>query len=138
MGDLTCVETSGGLPNTQNTTTNLGTRTATIIVEEGENVTCTFKNLQIAPTAATASISGQALTAQGLPVSRAVISLFNTSTSETRTVRTSSFGYYSFEDLPVGNFYILTINSKRYVFDNNTLSFVLNENLQNLDFTGGY
>ncbi|CAN5502498.1 hypothetical protein BH10ACI1_BH10ACI1_19440 [soil metagenome] len=138
LADLTCVETAGGLPNVQNSTTNLGTRTATIIVEEGENVTCTFKNLQLVPTAATASIRGQVLTVQGMPVSKAVISLFNASTSEMRTIQTNPFGYYSFEDLEVGNFYVLTINSKRYVFNNNTISFVLNENLENVNFEGGY
>lgn len=137
-GAPVCVETAGGLPNIINTTTDLGTRTATIIVEEGENVTCTFSNLQIVPTAATASIRGQVLTELGYPVAKARITLYNSGTFETRTVETSPFGYYSIEDLPVGNFYILTVNSKRYVFNNNTHSFVLNEDMENVNFTGGY
>jgi len=41
---LTCTEDPGGLPQTDNSSTNLGTRTATIIAEEGEIIACTFTN----------------------------------------------------------------------------------------------
>jgi hypothetical protein len=41
---LVCVEDPGGLSQTDNSTTNLGTRTATLLLEEAELVTCTFTN----------------------------------------------------------------------------------------------
>jgi hypothetical protein len=44
LSSLNCVET--GLGHLDNSTTNLGTRTATINLEEGEDVVCTFTNAQ--------------------------------------------------------------------------------------------
>lgn len=41
---LACVEDPGGLPQTDNSTTSNATRTATIIAEEGEIITCTYTN----------------------------------------------------------------------------------------------
>lgn len=137
LADLDCVETAGGAPNSNNTTVNLLTRTASIIVEEGETVVCTFKNLQITPTSATASVSGQVLTESGQPIGKARITLLNTATSELRVAQTNAFGYYSFEELPVGNFYVLTVGSKQYVFGNNPRSFVLMEDMEDVNFTAG-
>lgn len=41
---LSCLEQAGGLQNSQNTTVNAGTRTANIVAEEGEIITCTYTN----------------------------------------------------------------------------------------------
>ncbi len=41
-----CVEQSGGLPDTQNSSMNASTGTATIIAEEAELITCTFTNVR--------------------------------------------------------------------------------------------
>jgi hypothetical protein len=41
---LSCLEQAGGLQNSANTTVNVGTRTANIVAEEGEIITCTYTN----------------------------------------------------------------------------------------------
>jgi hypothetical protein len=52
--DVSCVETG-----IKNSTTNLGTRKATIIAEAGESIVCTFRNSQLAPSAAEAPSIGK-------------------------------------------------------------------------------
>ncbi len=86
-----------------------------------------------APSAANASISGRVVTNGGNGIRNAVIQL-TSATGETKYVRTSSFGYYKFEDLEVGQTYILTVSAKRYTFANPTRVITLNEDLTDEDF----
>jgi hypothetical protein len=130
LSDILCSETGG----TSNTTVNFDARTANIIVEPGESVTCIFRNTQATPSAAHASVSGRAVLADGTGVSGATLSLTDISSGEVRTVITNGFGYYSFENLQVNTFYTLTIEHKRYFFEQNTRSFTLMDDLTSLDF----
>ncbi len=135
LGDITCIETAGGgVPNSQNSTVNLGTRTANIILEEGESVTCTFNNLQLGPTAANAFIEGQALAPAGRGISRARINVLNVNTGESRTVFTNVFGHFRVDNLPVGFFYVVTIDHKRFKFENDSQSFSLDDNVSGIEF----
>ena len=139
LADISCVETAGaGLPNLQNTTINFGARTANIVVEQGEKITCTFKNLQVIPTAATASIGGRVLTETGLPLRRAAVTVFNANTLETRTVYTNSLGYYRVDGLTVNDFYIVTVAHGKRAFQSSTQSFTLEDNLTDLNFVAVY
>ena len=134
LGGLNCVETAGGLPNILNTTVNFATSTASIIVEEGESITCTFSSTQLIPSAALASITGRVVTADGSGIRGARLVLTDVNTGEVRYATTSSFGYYDFSELTVENFYVLTISSKRYSFLNDSRSFTLNGDLSDVDF----
>jgi hypothetical protein len=67
------------------------------------------------PTAAGVSISGRVLTSGGGGLTNATVALTD-STGQTRTTRTSSFGYYLFDDLSAGQSYVITVNSKRYSY----------------------
>ena len=134
LGGLNCVETAGGLPNILNTTVNFATSTASIIVEEGESITCTFSSTQLIPSAALASITGRVLTADGSGIRGARLVLTDVNTGEVRYATSSSFGYYDFSELTVENFYVLTISSKRYSFLNDSRSFTLNGDLSDVDF----
>ncbi len=86
---------------------------------------------QLAPLAATVSISGRVLTANGNGISKARISLVNQN-GEVFYVKTSAFGYYKFEELNAGETYILNVNYKRYQFNTQIIS--PNENLEELNF----
>jgi hypothetical protein len=90
----------------------------------------------LGPTAANGSVSGRVMTENGRGISRARVSVLNANTQETRTYQTNSFGYFRFDDLPFGDFYIVTVNHKRYVFANGTQSFQLLENVTDLTFLG--
>jgi hypothetical protein len=136
--DSACVETSGGLPNTVNSSLSFGTRTATIIVEEGESVVCTFKNLQTIPTAANAVITGRVMDANGYGILGARLTITNLATGETKSAVSNNFGNYVLEDLPVSDFYILTVNHRKFSFNVSTRSFTLNDNLEGVDFMASW
>lgn len=86
-----------------------------------------------APTAAGASISGRVLTSQGSGLTNAIVHL-TMETGETLTTRTSSFGYYRFDDVAVGQNVILAVTSKRYHFTPRLVS--IYESVRDVDFTG--
>jgi aqualysin 1 len=96
-----------------------------------------YSYMLLAPTAATASVSGRVTTGTGLPLRRASVSVFNANTLETKTVYTNNLGYYRVEGLPVNNFYIVTVGHKR-TFANNSQSFTLNDNLTEVNFVALY
>lgn len=131
---ITCVETAGGLPNTANTTVNLPARTANIIAEEAEFITCTFRNTQFQPTAAHASVSGRTVDSFGNGIANTRVVITDAQTGESRYAITNPFGYYTIEDLEVGSFYFLTVSNKRYTFVDDTRTFTLNDSLSDVDF----
>ncbi|MDM7923436.1 MAG: carboxypeptidase-like regulatory domain-containing protein, partial [Pyrinomonadaceae bacterium] len=135
LSDIVCVSTmDGGFPNTNVTTVDLVTLTATIRPDEAESIVCTFKNAFTGTTAAPASISGRVATADGTGIYGARMVLTNASTGETVYATTNPFGYYTFEGMPVSDFYILGVGHKRYTFAENQRTFTLNEDLVGVDF----
>lgn len=139
LSDLACVSTAGTVagftfPNTNNNTITFAERKARIVLEEAERVVCTYKNLQLVPSAGEATVSGRAVRADGRGLNGAMLTLLNVNTGETSVARTNQFGYYSFTDLPVSEFYVLTIEHKRHHFLENTRSFTLNDEIASLDF----
>jgi len=86
------------------------------------------------PTAATVSVSGRVSTAGGLGITNAVMTLLD-SQGRTLTARTSGLGYYRFDDLPVGQSYVLSISSKRYVFTPSSRLVSLDSEVTDADFT---
>jgi len=85
----------------------------------------------LGPTAANVSISGRVMTADGRGLSRASVILTDMN-GNSRTATTSVFGYFRFDEVMVGETYILTAVSKGYVFQQQTIS-VLDE-MSGLDF----
>ncbi|NOT47740.1 MAG: S8 family serine peptidase [Acidobacteria bacterium] len=131
---IQCSETGGGVPNVQNTTVNLQNRSANIVVEAGEQVECIFTSQERSPTAANATVSGRVSNSAGTGVRGVRLSLINAATGEVRTTATSSFGYYSFGDIPVSGFYILRVEpSKKYTIVDGTRSFALTDNMVSPD-----
>ena len=71
--------------------------------------------VQAAPTAATVSVSGRVMTSDGRGIRNVRLSLTD-SNGQVRTATTTSFGYYHFEDVQVGETYILSASGKHYTF----------------------
>lgn len=67
------------------------------------------------PTAAMASVSGRVLNPEGIGLVNAKVILTD-SVGNSRVVTTSSLGYYKFDEVEVGQSYILSVTSKRYLF----------------------
>jgi Putative Ig domain/Carboxypeptidase regulatory-like domain len=86
------------------------------------------------PTAADSSIRGRVITPSGRGLSNAFVNLINTTTGETRLAKTTTFGYFNFQQLETGDFYVISVKSKRYYFESR--SFTLNDNIEDLVLTG--
>jgi hypothetical protein len=91
-----------------------------------------FENLT--PTAATATINGRAADSNGQGIPRVRISLTD-SNGNIRYAVTNSFGYYRFEELEIGQTYVLQAASKRFQFQNNPRILLISEDLADEDFT---
>lgn len=84
------------------------------------------------PSAANVSISGQVLTSEGRGLRNAIVVLTEAS-GQTRTARTSTFGYYRLDEIAVGQTVVMSVQSKSYQFDSQVIN--VNDNLGNIDFT---
>ncbi len=90
----------------------------------------------VAPTAGTASIEGSVISSSGRRLKGITVTLQNASSSIFKTAITNGFGYYRFEDLEVGDFYVMSVRNKRYNFENSPLAFTLNEDFAPVAFVG--
>ena len=86
-----------------------------------------------APAQSFATISGRVTTPTGLGLRNAVVSLVDAENNR-RTATTSSFGGYTFENVPVAPGYTMTASSKRYRFAPRLLD--VSGNANNIDFVG--
>ena len=85
--------------------------------------------------AANASITGRVLTSAGQGIRNVKVTISGGNLPEPQIVSTGSFGYYHFDDLEVGQTYIITVNSQRYVFSNPTSVLTLQEDISEYNFT---
>ncbi|MEJ7623011.1 MAG: hypothetical protein WKF34_03380 [Pyrinomonadaceae bacterium] len=79
------------------------------------------------------TVGGRVLTPGGLGLRNAIVSMVD-SQGIRRTVTTSSFGFYSFENVSTGQTYTLTVSSRRYRFSARVTQ--VNGDLANVDFIG--
>ena len=133
---INCVETAGeGIPNQQNTTTDLNTKTANIIVEEGESVTCTFSSTQIAPSSAPVTVGGSVMDQEGSAIRLERVIAVDALTGEAHIASVNSFGYFIFEGLSAGQTYFISVaDSKRYTFAPSVITITPNEDLFDISF----
>lgn len=97
-----------------------------------------FWNPLLTPTAANANIGGRVITARNTGIKNVDITLTGGNMTAPRTARTNAFGYFTFEDVEAGHFYILTISSKSYGFAPESQSFTLNDNLTDIVFQAAW
>lgn len=81
----------------------------------------------------TVTVGGRVFTPFGIALRNAVVTLTDAQNVR-RTATTSSFGLYSFDNIRVGETYILSVGSKRFRFAPQILQF--NNSVANLDFVG--
>ena len=87
-------------------------------------------------TAANANISGRIVSQTGRGIGGVKVVIVGGSLTEPRYTQTNPFGYYRFSDLDVGEYYVVTVYSKRYVFSNPSRVISLQEDIFNADFIG--
>lgn len=86
---------------------------------------------QLAPTAASVSISGKVLTAGGGGLVNAIVYLTD-SQGVSRSSKTGAFGNYVFENVRAGETYTIVVVSKKYQFDAQVLS--VSDSVTDLNF----
>lgn len=87
----------------------------------------------LAPTAAGADIAGRVLTTAGQGIRNAQMILINSS-GERCFAQTGSFGYFRFENVPVGETYVLSVRSKRFELAEPSRVIPLSEDLRDVNF----
>jgi hypothetical protein len=90
--------------------------------------------LELLPvTAAGVEVSGRVFTSNGTPLRNAEVTMTDANGVVRRAV-TSSFGYYRFEDVPVGESFVMTVNSRSFRFVPRVIT--VNDAMTDVDFTG--
>lgn len=85
-----------------------------------------YETASSGPTAATAMIAGRVTVDTGFVrgSGKLLVTIQNTRTLETQTVFTNRLGYYEFNDLQVGDTYVVTVRGKGYSFTPQTITLV--------------
>ncbi len=84
----------------------------------------------LAPTAASVSVGGKLFSSGGMALNGETVILTD-SNGETRSIRSSSFGYYRFDELTAGATYTISVSSKRYTFTPQAV--IANESIDSMD-----
>ena len=74
------------------------------------------------------------MTASGAGVRGIAVQIVDRSTGEIRLTLTNSFGFYMFNDLGVGDFYQVSVASKKYQFEKAVKSFSLTADMTDVSF----
>ncbi|CAN5375503.1 hypothetical protein BH10ACI1_BH10ACI1_26090 [soil metagenome] len=106
----------------------------TITVNTSGNTTAVKYALTVFSEAANASISGRVLRADGSPLSGVAVSVTDRYGIVRRTL-SSSFGYYSFDQLNISETYQIQVNSKTYTFNPGTINYTVIDTANNVNFT---
>lgn len=85
-------------------------------------------------TSANVTVGGRAIDANGHGISKVTVSM-DDGTGLGRTTLTNAFGYYSFEEVPVGRTYSVSVSSKRFQFVTPTRIITVDDAVSGLDFT---
>ena len=92
--------------------------------------------LPLSPTSAGAEISGRVVSERGTPLKGVLVTVSGGGLLEPMIVRTNVFGAYRFENLKVGETYVVQALSGRYIFRNPSRLVQLYESLSNETFVG--
>lgn len=101
-------------------------------------VTSGFWNFSpLSPTAADVSVGGRVSTADGRGI-RNVHIILTAPNGETRSLLTTPFGYYRFNNLAVGDTYIITVSAKRFTFSQPIIAVSVFQEINDLDFISNF
>lgn len=82
-------------------------------------------------TSARVQVSGRVLNSEGIGIRNAEVVLTDTN-GISRTIRTGSFGYYSFDQIESGETYVVSVRSRRYRFTSRVVQ--LTDSVSELNF----
>jgi hypothetical protein len=79
-------------------------------------------------------MAGRVTTADGRGIRNAVVSITGGNLTQPMFATTASFGWYRFEGLRAGETYVVSVNTKRFVFSIPSRVISLSDNLNDVDF----
>jgi hypothetical protein len=85
-------------------------------------------------TAASVNLGGRILTSDGRGIANVSLTMVF-ATGETRSARSSQFGYYIFEDIEVGQSVVISLGAKKFVFPQQVQIFNVTEETYEINFT---
>lgn len=91
-----------------------------------------------APTAAGVDVSGRVITNEGAGIRNVVVILTGGTLLTPRTTRTTTFGNFSFEDVAAGQTYVVSVQSKKYGFAQESQVFSLMDSITDIVFQSGW
>lgn len=103
-----------------------------ITASNGVNSSVVNYRLNVTTTAGSVSVGGQVFFSAGSGLPRAVVTITDQS-GNSRSVITSSLGYYRFDDVAVGQTYTVSVSTKQFQFTPQMVT--VNDVITNLDFT---
>ena len=141
-----CLATCTGNTSVPGMKRNLGNGRFTVVVAGFGNGTIGNYNLTvdapaagcsvaIAPSAAGVLVAGRVMTAEGNGVVNAIV-VATDQQGVSRQARTGSFGYYSIDELPAGETYVISVISKRFLFTPRAIS--ASDNVTDFDFIANW
>ncbi|MBK9153660.1 MAG: carboxypeptidase regulatory-like domain-containing protein [Chloracidobacterium sp.] len=92
--------------------------------------------VQSEPTAGEVSLSGRIATAEGRGIRNVMVTISGGSLAVPRSALTNAFGYFSFQGLEAGETYLVSVSSKRFVFDVPAIVVSPGEDAVGIDFVG--
>lgn len=95
--------------------------------------TLNFNCTRLAPTAAIVGVGGRVTTADGRGLGNTRVSVVLPS-GESRFAMTNQFGYYRFDELEVGQAYVVQVSNKSYTFANGSQLVTVNSEVEDLNF----
>lgn len=123
-------------------TVNLG-NAALLGFQPGNNITSTATDNGgntsefspvLSPTAASVTVAGRVLDANGTPVRNSKLTLRNITTGEVVAARSNDFGKYRFDGIEVGATYVVTVAAKGLVFSSSGSLVTVDDSIADLDF----
>lgn len=90
------------------------------------------------PSAANASIGGRVVDAGGAGLRNITVTLSGGNLLTPRTTLTSSFGYFTLDDVLAGETYILSVENKKYSFQQPTQVVLLMDNISDIIFQAAW
>lgn len=97
-----------------------------------------FWNPMLGPTAANVSISGQVLRVDGAGIRNVFLTLTGGRLTTPKISRSSALGYFSFDDVEVGQTYVVTVSSKRFGFAMPSQTVSVTDSIFDLIFTSSW
>ena len=89
----------------------------------------------LVPTSMNATVSGRVLTIDGHGIAKAKV-IIAPSNGLARTIMTGTFGYFAFNDIPVGETYVISVSSKRFSFSQPSQILRIEGDLTDIEFVG--